>query len=147
IALETGRRGIPFIHISTDYVFDGRKGAPYVEEDAVRPLNAYGRSKLAGENGVRCANPRHIVLRTSWVYSHRRKNFVKTILQLSRMRDQLKVVADQHGCPTPASDVAKACIEIAKRCATDPEHESYGVFHFAGAGEVTWYEFAAEIIR
>ena len=117
LAAETGRRGIPLIHISTDYVFDGRKGAPYVEEDAVAPLNAYGRSKLAGERGVRAANPQHVILRTSWVYSPFRKNFVKTILRLAKERDDLTIVADQRGCPTAARDVASACLDIAMRCA------------------------------
>ena len=83
LAVETGRRGIPLVHISTDYVFDGRKGAPYVEQDRVGPLNVYGRSKLAGEQGVRAGNPRHVILRTSWAYSPHRSNFVKTILRLA----------------------------------------------------------------
>ena len=146
IAAETGRRGIPLIHISTDYVFDGKKGAPYVEQDPIGPLNAYGRSKAEGERGVGAGNRRHIILRTSWVYSHRRKNFVKTILQLAQTRDQLKIVADQHGCPTRASDIARACLEIAKRCVAEREHAPYGVYHYAGAGQASWFEFATAII-
>ena len=146
LAVETGNRGIPLIHISTDYVFDGCKGKPYVEHDKIGPLNTYGRSKAAGEHGVRVANPRHIILRTSWVYSHRRKNFVKTVLQLAAKRDQLKIVADQRGCPTPARDVAETCLAIAKHCMSDPEHAPYGNFHFAGAGEASWFEFATAII-
>ena len=130
IAAETGDRGIPLVHISTDYVFDGRKGAPYVEQDQVGPLNAYGRSKAEGERLIRCGNERHIILRTSWVYSHHRKNFVKTILQLAKTRDQLKIVADQHGCPTRASDIAKTCLDIAKRCASDCEKAIYGIYHY-----------------
>ena len=140
------RRGIPLVHISTDYVFDGRKGAPYVEQDAVAPLNAYGRSKLAGERGVRAANPRHVILRTSWVYSPYRKNFVRTILRLAAERDRLTVVADQRGCPSAARDIAQACLDIAVRCAMEPEQEPYGIYHFAGAGEATWFEFARAII-
>jgi dTDP-4-dehydrorhamnose reductase len=147
ISVETARRGIPFIHISTDYVFDGRKGSPYVETDKIGPLNTYGRSKAAGEHGVRIGNPRHIILRTSWVYSHSRKNFVKTILQLAAKQGRLKIVADQRGCPTPASDIAKACLEIAKLCVSDPEHAPYGTYHFAGAGETSRFEFARAIIR
>src|SRR4029077_17844609 len=104
LAIETGRRGIPLVHISTDYVLDGRKGAPYIEQDQAAPLNVYGRSKLAGEHGVRAANPRHVILRTSWAYSPYRKNFVKTILRLAAERDRLAVVADQRGCPTAACD-------------------------------------------
>src|SRR5262249_17498498 len=100
LAAATGARGIPLIHISTDYVFNGRKGTPYIEPDATDPVNTYGRSKLAGEAGVRDASPQHVILRTSWVYSPYRKNFVKTILRLAAERDRLTVVADQRGCPT-----------------------------------------------
>ena len=146
IAMETGQRGIPLIHLSTDYVFDGKKGAPYVEQDPIGPLNAYGRGKAEGERGVRDGNRRHIILRTSWVYSHRRKNFVKTVLQLAQTRDQLEVVADQHGCPTRASDIARACLDIAKYCAADTEQAPYGVYHYAGAGCASWFEFATAII-
>jgi dTDP-4-dehydrorhamnose reductase len=146
LAVETARRGIPLVHVSTDYVFDGRKGAPYVEEDAVAPLNVYGRSKLAGERGVRAANPRHVILRTSWVYSPYRKNFVRTILRLAAERDRLTVVADQRGCPSAAADIAKACLDIAVRCALEPEQVPYGIYHFAGAGDATWFEFAKAIV-
>ena len=117
LAAETAYRGIPLVHISTDYVFDGRKGAPYVEQDEVAPLNVYGRSKLAGERGVRAANPRHVILRTSWVYSPYRKNFVRTILRLAAERERLTVVADQRGCPTAARDIATVCLGVAMRCA------------------------------
>jgi dTDP-4-dehydrorhamnose reductase len=146
-AAETRRRGIPLVHISTDYVFDGRKGAPYVERDAVAPLNAYGRSKLAGERGVRAANPRHVILRTSWIYSPYRKNFVRTILRLAAERDRLTVVADQRGCPSAARDIAQACLDIAMRCATEPERTPYGTYHFAGAGEASWFEFARAVVE
>jgi dTDP-4-dehydrorhamnose reductase len=146
LATETARRGIPFVHISTDYVFDGQKGAPYVEQDAVGPLNAYGRSKLGGERGVAAANPQHVILRTSWVYSPYRKNFVRTILRLAAERDRLTVVADQRGCPSAAADIAKACLDIAMRCASELERAPYGIYHFAGAGEATWFEFASAII-
>jgi dTDP-4-dehydrorhamnose reductase len=147
LAAETGCRGIPLIHISTDYVFDGRKGAPYVEGDTVAPLNVYGRSKLAGEHAVRAANPQHIIMRTSWVYSPFRKNFVKTILRLAKERDRLSVVADQRGCPTAARDVARACLEIAMRCALRPRLVAYGIYHFAGAGETTWFELASAVVE
>jgi dTDP-4-dehydrorhamnose reductase len=147
IATEAARQGIPFVHISTDYVFDGRKGAPYVEADAVNPLNVYGRSKLAGERGVSAANPRHIILRTAWVYSPFRKNFVKTVLRLAGERDRLPIVADQHGCPTAAADIARTCYAIAMRCASDPQRGPYGVYHYAGKGEATWFEFAKAIVE
>jgi dTDP-4-dehydrorhamnose reductase len=147
LAAETARRGIPLVHISTDYVFDGRKGAPYVEQDQTAPLNAYGRSKLAGELGVRSANPRHVILRTSWVYSPFRKNFVKTILRLAAERERLTVIADQRGCPTAARDIARACLQIAIRCASEPQRAAYGIYHFAGAGEASWFEFASTIVE
>jgi dTDP-4-dehydrorhamnose reductase len=146
LAAETGSRGIPLVHISTDYVFDGRKGAPYVEQDAVGPLNAYGRSKLAGEHGVRAGNRRHMILRSSWIYSPYRKNFVRTILRLAAERDHLTIVADQRGCPTAARDIAQACLDIAVRCVSERDRTSYGTYHFAGAGEATWFEFASVIV-
>jgi dTDP-4-dehydrorhamnose reductase len=147
LAVETGRRGIPFVHISTDYVFDGRKGAPYVEVDEAVPLNAYGRSKLAGERCVCRANPRHVILRTSWVYSPHRENFVKTIMRLATERDRLTVVADQYGCPTAARDIAKACLDIAMRCASEMDRTPYGIYHYAGAGEASWFELAQAIVE
>jgi dTDP-4-dehydrorhamnose reductase len=147
LAAETAYRGIPLVHISTDYVFDGRKGAPYVEQDEAAPLNVYGRSKLAGERGVQAANPRYVILRTSWVYSPYRKNFVRTILRLAAQRERLTVVADQRGCPTAARDIAKVCLDVAMRCAAEPERAPYGVYHFAGAGEATWFEFAKAVVE
>jgi dTDP-4-dehydrorhamnose reductase len=143
----TGRFGIPLVHISTDYVFDGCKGTPYVESDAPSPLNAYGRSKLAGEQGVAAGNPRHLILRTSWVYSPYRRNFVRTILRLASERDRLTIVADQRGCPTAAQDVANACLSLALRCASSPDSSPYGLYHFAGGGEATWHEFAKAIVE
>jgi dTDP-4-dehydrorhamnose reductase len=147
LAEECGQRGIPLIHISTDYVFDGRKGAPYVEQDVAAPLNAYGRSKFAGECRVSLANPRHIILRTSWVYSPYRRNFVKAILRLAAERDSLSVVTDQRGCPTSARDIAEACLTIAIRCALEPANVPYGIFHYAGAGDASWFEFAGTILE
>ena len=147
LALETGRRGIPLVYVSTDYVFDGRKGAPYVEQDRVGPLNVYGRSKLAGEQGVRAGNPRHVILRTSWAHSPHRSNFVKTILLLTAERDRVAVVADQRGCPTAACDIAKTCLDIALRCASAPEGVPYGIYHFAGAGDASWFELATAIVE
>ena len=147
LAAETGRCGIPLVHISTDYVFDGRKGTPYVEDDEVGPLNAYGRSKLMGERGVRATNPRHVILRTSWLYSPFRKNFLRTIMRLAVERERLSIVADQRGCPTAAQDVARACLEIATRCSLQPERVRYGTYHFAGAGEASWFEFANAIVE
>jgi len=146
LARETGRLDIPFIHISTDYVFDGGKGTPYVENDAVSPLNAYGRSKLAGEHAVRKSNPRSVILRTSWIYSPFRRNFVKTMLRLAAERERLTVVDDQRSCPTAARDVATACLTIATRCASAPVDVPYGTYHFAGADDATWFELARMIV-
>ena len=147
LAAATSRLGIPLVHISTDYVFDGCKGAPYVESDAPSPLNAYGRTKLAGEQGVAGGNPRHLILRTSWVYSPYGRNFVRTILRLASERDRLTIVADQRGCPTAAHDVANACLSLALRCASSRESGPYGLYHFAGGGGATWHEFAKAIIE
>jgi dTDP-4-dehydrorhamnose reductase len=147
LAAEAGRKGIPLIHISTDYVFDGRKGAPYVEDDPTGPVNAYGRSKLAGEEAIRAHTARHVIVRTAWVFSPHGRNFVKTILRLARERDELTIVADQRGCPTGANSIAEACLEIAVRCAAERDAAPYGTYHFAGAGEATWYEFASSIVE
>jgi dTDP-4-dehydrorhamnose reductase len=146
LAAEAARRGLPLIHLSTDYVFDGRKGCPYLEDDITAPINAYGRSKLAGELAVRAVNPRHVVLRTAWVYSPYGKNFVRTILRLAEERDRLTVVADQSGCPTAARDVAQACLDIGFRCAANADEAPYGVYHFAGAGEASWFELATAVV-
>jgi dTDP-4-dehydrorhamnose reductase len=145
LAAETARRGVPLIHISTDYVFDGHKGTPYLEEDGAAPVNAYGRSKLAGEQAVAAMNVRHVILRTAWLHSPYRKNFVKTLLRLAAERERLTVVADQYGCPTAARDVAQACLDIARRCAMEPGRAPYGTYHLAGCGEASWFEFARTI--
>jgi dTDP-4-dehydrorhamnose reductase len=135
--------GIPLIHVSTDYVYDGAKGAPYVETDPVSPQGVYGASKLAGEQAVLGSGARTIVLRTSWVYAPTGKNFVLTMLNAGKVRDQLKVVADQHGCPTTAGDLAMAIFAIADRIgATGWRPEYGGVFHAAGSGETTWHGLA-----
>ena len=147
LAAETERRAIPLIHISTDYVFDGKRGAPYVEADAPAPLNVYGASKLAGERAVASGNPRHVILRTSWVYSPHGHNFVKTILRLAAERDRLTIVDDQRGCPTAARDIALACFVIAAACAAQPNKAPYGLYHFTGGGEATWCEFARAIVE
>jgi dTDP-4-dehydrorhamnose reductase len=146
LATATSRVGIPLVHISTDYVFDGRKGAPYIESDAPSPLNTYGRTKLAGEQGVAAGNPQHLIVRTSWVYSPYGRNFVRTILRLASERDRLTIVADQRGCPTAAKDVANVCLSLALRCASSRESGPYGLYHFAGGGEATWHEFAKTIV-
>jgi dTDP-4-dehydrorhamnose reductase len=137
-------RGLPLIHVSTDYVFDGEKRSPYLETDPTRPLNAYGRTKLAGERALAAANPRHVILRTSWVYSAHGGNFVKTMLRLGCERDRLTVVNDQVGCATSAADIASAILAIAG--ALHAGKDGFGVFHYTGAGETTWYDFARAVL-
>ena len=137
--------GVPFLHLSTDYVFDGTKPAPYVETDSVGPTGAYGRSKLAGEQAVIAANPKAIIFRTAWVYSPYGKNFLKTMLSLA-VRPSLSVVADQHGNPTYAPDIAVALLAILKQLGgMQPAAEQAGIYHMTGDGETTWHGFANTI--
>lgn len=136
--------GAPIVHLSTDYVFDGRSTAPWVETDRVGPLSVYGLSKEAGEQAVRRAHSGHVILRTSWVFGNHGKNFVRTMLRLGAERPQLRIVADQHGCPTPAADLATAIWRIALQTVT-PACDVFGTFHFAGHGPTTWFDFARRI--
>ena len=136
---------IPIIHISTDYVFDGSKPAPYVEDDATGPLGVYGASKLAGEINVRAATSNHAILRTAWVYSPYGANFVKTMLRLAESRDELSVVADQYGCPTSATDIANAVLAIADCLHKDPSSDLRGTFHLSAPDEANWAGFAGAI--
>lgn len=146
LARLCGAAGIPLIHISTDYVFDGDKGEPYVETDPVAPQGVYGASKLAGEQAVLDACPAAIVLRTSWVYAPTGRNFVRTMLTLGKTRDRLTVVADQKGCPTTAEDLAAAILQIAARIADTGWQDDYaGVFHAAGTGWTTWHGLASAV--
>lgn len=143
MARECAALGIPLVHVSTDYVFDGAAAAPRREGDPTAPINAYGRSKLAGEETVRAAGATHAILRTSWVFSAHGANFVKTMLRLGESRDRLTVVADQRGGPTPAADIAAACLTVARALTTRPDLS--GTYHFAGAPDTTWAGFAREI--
>lgn len=136
-------RGIPFVHLSTDYVFDGSGNASWRADDRKGPISAYGRSKLAGEKGVMEAGGRYAILRTSWVFSAHGQNFVKTMLRLGPERDQLQVVADQIGGPTPAAAIAQACFTIADQLTKDPAKA--GTYHFAGAPDTSWADFARAI--
>lgn len=141
MARACAARGIPFLHVSTDYVFDGTGESPWTSSDPVAPQNAYGRSKLAGEEAVRAAGGPHLILRTSWVFSAHGANFVKTMLRLSETHDQLTVVADQIGGPTAARDIAKSLLAIAPQLGTCKG----GTYHFAGQPSVSWADFAREI--
>ena len=138
--------GVPMIHISTDYVFDGALDRPYREDDDPAPIGAYGRSKLAGENAVAAANPDHVILRTAWGDSPFGANFVKTMLRLGENRSEVSVVADKRGAPTNALDIADAVIAVARRLTASAGREGLtGVFHLTGVGEATWAEFAETI--
>lgn len=144
LAEATADAGIPLLHVSTDYVFDGSKSGPYVEGDPIAPLGAYGASKSEGEVCIRALQPRHVILRTAWVYGVHGANFLKTILRLATERDVLRVVADQRGSPTATCDLAEAILAV--RAALMAGAEPWGTYHFAGQGETTWHGFASAII-
>ncbi|MCC5979638.1 MAG: dTDP-4-dehydrorhamnose reductase [Salinarimonas sp.] len=135
--------GVPFIHISSDYVFDGCGPSPYTPDAPTGPINAYGRTKLAGEDGVRRAGGVHAIFRTSWVFSANGANFVRTMLRLSQTHNHLRVVADQIGGPTPAAALAQALLGATATLREHPEHG--GVHHFTGAPDVSWADFARAI--
>ncbi|AYO15872.1 dTDP-4-dehydrorhamnose reductase [Vibrio owensii] len=138
--------GAALLHISTDYVFDGKKSSEYVERDATNPQSVYGSSKLAGEMAVAEACEKHVILRTSWVFAEHGNNFVKTMLRLAIERNKLSIVCDQFGGPTYAGDIAKALAEIAERISNDEQVE-YGIYHYSGLPYVSWYEFAEVIFE
>lgn len=147
LAKETARLGVPLIHVSTDYVFSGEKGAPYTEEDPTSPRTVYGRTKAEGEQAVLAANPETIVLRTSWVYSAHGKNFVKTMVNAAAKNPALKVVGDQRGNPTSSDDLARAILDIIVvigRTGWKPEYA--GIYHAAGTGDTTWHGLASAAI-
>jgi len=147
VAEAAAAAGVPVIHISTDYVFDGAKPEPYVETDATGPLGVYGASKLLGEQCVAAATDNHAILRVAWVYSPFGANFVKTMLRLGESRDTLRVVADQQGGPTSALDIADAILTMGHRLTADPSRELRGIFHLPPQGEATWADFASEIFK
>jgi dTDP-4-dehydrorhamnose reductase len=142
VARAARELGVPIVHLSTDYVFDGLKSAPYAEADSTRPTGVYGASKLAGEHAVLEENADSVVLRTAWVYSPFGSNFVKTMLRLAADRDEVAVVADQRGNPTNALDIADGIIAVARNLATSDDPELRGVFHMAGSGDASWAELA-----
>jgi len=148
IALAAGHNGGACVYLSSDYVFDGTKGSPYVETDEAHPLNLYGASKLEGERAVWTANPRTLILRTSWVVSAHGKNFIKTMLRLADEGGPLRVVDDQFGRPTSAADLAGFVLANARRLvAGRSTDDCYGLFHFANAGETTWKGLAEAVFE
>jgi dTDP-4-dehydrorhamnose reductase len=147
LAKAAADQGVPIVHVSTDYVFDGSKLGAYVETDAPAPQGFYGRSKLAGEEQVAAANTRSIILRTAWLHSSFGSNFVRTMLRLARERPQLTVVADQWGNPTYAPHLAEAILALLPRLLdARPSEELWGVYHAAGQGDTTWHGFAEAIV-
>jgi dTDP-4-dehydrorhamnose reductase len=146
VAEAAARIGAPVIQLSTDYVFDGAKQAPYVEGDTPSPQGVYGQSKFEGELAVAASNPRHLILRTSWVYAPFGANFVRTILRLAAERDELRVVDNQVGRPTYAPDIAAAILQIAPRVLAEWRAEYGGVTHLAGPDAVSWRQFADQIV-
>ena len=144
LAHEARRAGALLIHYSTDYVFDGSSAKPYVEDDTPAPLNAYGLSKLEGERAIQRSGCRHLILRTSWVYSARGKNFLLTMLRLARERPELKIVDDQQGAPTSAAAIASSTAVMVQQLAYGEGSE--GLYHMSAAGSTTWFGFASRII-
>jgi dTDP-4-dehydrorhamnose reductase len=148
LAQAAARRGIPIIHISTDYVYDGRKPDPYMEDDPAEPATVFGRSKLEGETAVMGANARHVILRTAWVFSPAGRNFVKSMLGQAAERARVRVVDDQRGSPTYAPHLVAAILELARQLsARKGDAAPWGVYHAAGTGTTTWCGFAEEVFR
>lgn len=146
LAQASARLDIPVLHLSTDYVFDGLKKIPYVENDPAGPRSVYGASKLAGEIAVAAANPRHVILRTAWVYSHEGKNFLRTMLRLAQNNPVVRVVSDQFGCPTYATDIANTLLEVARQTVGQKQSfGGFGTFHMASSGDTSWAGFAQAI--
>ena len=141
LAEEARRNEALLVHYSTDYVFDGEKRAPYLENDLTNPISAYGRSKLEGERAIQASGCRHLILRTCWIYAARGNNFLRTILRLARERNELRVVGDQTGSPTAAHEIAAATATVLRRGGV-----ADGIYHLSASGETSWYEFARAIV-
>jgi len=144
VARSAAARGLPIIHLSTDYIYAGTRSGPHREDDPVAPRNIYGASKAAGDRAVAAGNPAHVVLRVSWVFGTYGTNFVKTMLRLGQGREELRIVADQTGGPTEARDIADAVLAVAAAC-RQPEFTAWGIYHFAGTPSISWYGFAQQI--
>ncbi|MDP2528256.1 MAG: dTDP-4-dehydrorhamnose reductase [Candidatus Palauibacterales bacterium] len=144
LAEVAGSVGVPLVHVSTDYVFDGDRDTTYREDEEPHPLNVYGESKLAGERAVRDALARHVIIRTSWIFSAHRRNFVKTMLWLAEERDELSIVCDEEGCPTGAGQLAHTLLTIGRMVST-PSFEAWGTYHYAGRPSITRSDYARAI--
>jgi len=148
LAIIADKQQARLIHISTDYVFDGKSDKPYIETDTPNPINAYSRTKLAGEKALQALMPINaIIIRTSWVYSEYGNNFVSTMLRLGRERDELSVVNDQMGSPTYATDLADVILEIIRHNKFRDEGQSTQIYHYSSEGDISWYRFAKEIFK
>ena len=146
LAEEAARLGAALIHFSTDYVYDGTKKIPYVENDEINPVSVYGKSKLAGEAAIRAVGLPHLILRTSWVYGAYGKNFLKTILRLAAERDTLRIVGDQVGAPTSSESIANAVVQLVDVWKPTQENQT-GIYHLTNKGETSWYGFSCEIVN
>ena len=141
------RTGIPLIHVSTDYVFEGTAGRPCREDDLVRPAGVYAASKWEGEQAIRSRLPRHFIVRSSWLFGAQGRNFVKTMLRLAKDREELRVVADQYGCPTWTVDLGRALVQLCLHALAGAGEPAWGTYHFCGEGPVNWHNFAEAIIE
>ncbi len=146
LAVACRRHHLPLIHISTDYVFDGKANQPYKEDDPANPLSVYGHSKWEGEQTVRTHLPEHLIVRTAWLYGIHGNSFVKAIRRLAGEREELRVVADQYGSPTWTGDLSGALTAVAMRVLADADRTTWGTYHFCNAGQTTWYDFARLIV-
>jgi dTDP-4-dehydrorhamnose reductase len=149
MAEEAKTVGALLVHYSTDYVFDGTKATPYVEDDAPNPLNVYGKTKLEGEQAIQQIGPAHLIFRTAWVYAREGRNFLLTVLRLATEKEDLRIVCDQHGAPTSATEIATATANILARISLSPSGSSSqisGIYHMTASGETTWYDFARSIL-
>jgi dTDP-4-dehydrorhamnose reductase len=147
LACVAEHKRVPLIHVSTDYVFDGAKQTPYVEDDSTAPLNVYGRSKLEGELGVLAFYPAAIVIRSSWLYGPYGHNFLRTMLRLAQTQSAVKIVDDQRGTPTSSRQLAAGIMRMIERLDSKPSTDVGGIYHLTNQGETTWYGFAVEIFR
>ncbi len=147
LAVACSRHRLPLIHISTDYVFDGKAAQPYKEDDPAHPINVYGHSKWEGEKAVRANLPEHLIVRTAWLYGIHGNSFVRTIRRLANEREELRIVADQYGSPTWTGDLSDALARISADLLTGAVHGAWGTYHFTNSGQSSWYDFARLVVE